>query len=82
MNLGIVIVLTAIETALGGTGVLTGLYSLAIFLPGLGIIIRGLHDTGRSGWWVLVGFNTCDWVPYLTYLYGTGGNTRTKSVRQ
>jgi uncharacterized membrane protein YhaH (DUF805 family) len=28
---------------------------LAVFLPGLGVDIRRLHDTDRSGWWVLLG---------------------------
>jgi uncharacterized membrane protein YhaH (DUF805 family) len=26
--------------------------ALALFLPGLAVSIRRLHDTGRSGWWV------------------------------
>lgn len=29
--------------------------SLGLFLPGLSKAIRRLHDTGRSGWWVLIG---------------------------
>jgi uncharacterized membrane protein YhaH (DUF805 family) len=38
----------------GGFGLLSGLYGLATFLPGLGVMVRRLHDTGRSGWWVLI----------------------------
>ncbi|GAA5513385.1 inner membrane protein YhaH [Deinococcus carri] len=34
--------------------VLTALYGLALFLPSLAVTIRRLHDTGRSGWWVLI----------------------------
>ena len=34
---------------------IASLYSLAVFLPGLGVDIRRLHDTDRSGWWVLLG---------------------------
>lgn len=30
------------------------LYGSFIFLPGLAVSIRRLHDTGRSGWWVLI----------------------------
>ena len=30
------------------------LYVLAAFLPTLGVTIRRLHDTDRSGWWCLV----------------------------
>lgn len=29
-------------------------YAFAIFLPSLGVVMRRLHDTGRSGWWCLI----------------------------
>jgi uncharacterized membrane protein YhaH (DUF805 family) len=32
------------------------LYSLALFLPSLGLGARRLHDTGKSAWWLLIGF--------------------------
>jgi uncharacterized membrane protein YhaH (DUF805 family) len=28
---------------------------LATVLPALSVLVRRLHDTGRSGWWVLIG---------------------------
>jgi uncharacterized membrane protein YhaH (DUF805 family) len=31
------------------------IYALAVFLPTIGVGIRRLHDTGRSGWWLLIG---------------------------
>ncbi|MEY3018496.1 MAG: hypothetical protein RL336_1631 [Pseudomonadota bacterium] len=37
-------------------GVLGGLYSLALFIPSLAVAVRRLHDTGRSGWWMLMIF--------------------------
>jgi uncharacterized membrane protein YhaH (DUF805 family) len=36
-------------------GLLSGLFALATFLPALGVLVRRLHDTGRSGWWFLIG---------------------------
>jgi uncharacterized membrane protein YhaH (DUF805 family) len=30
------------------------LYTLAVLLPGLGVGIRRLHDTNRSGWWLFI----------------------------
>ena len=48
------IVLSIIENLLDIAKVLTGLYSLAVLLPSLGVSVRRLHDTGRSGWWVLL----------------------------
>lgn len=29
-------------------------FGVAVFLPTLGVNVRRLHDTGRSGWWVLL----------------------------
>ncbi|MDP3125664.1 MAG: DUF805 domain-containing protein, partial [Thiobacillus sp.] len=36
-------------------GLLSGLYSLAILIPSLAVTVRRLHDTGRTGWWLLIG---------------------------
>ncbi|MEV6385332.1 DUF805 domain-containing protein [Streptomyces sp. NPDC051773] len=35
------------------------LLSLAFFLPSLAVSVRRLHDTDRSGWWVLIGIVPC-----------------------
>ena len=37
-----------------GGGPLSTLYSLGVFIPSLAVSIRRLHDTGRSGFWVLI----------------------------
>jgi uncharacterized membrane protein YhaH (DUF805 family) len=34
--------------------VLAGLVSLALILPLIAAAVRRLHDTGRSGWWLLL----------------------------
>jgi len=34
--------------------VLGAIYALAVLLPSIGVTIRRLHDTNRSGWWILV----------------------------
>jgi uncharacterized membrane protein YhaH (DUF805 family) len=31
------------------------LYGLAILIPSLAVGVRRLHDTGRCGWWTLIG---------------------------
>jgi uncharacterized membrane protein YhaH (DUF805 family) len=54
-NLVIAIALAFIEGIVGGPGVLGGLYSLAVLIPSLAVGARRLHDTGRSGWWLLIG---------------------------
>jgi len=34
---------------------LLGMYCVGIIIPALSVAIRRLHDTGRSGWWILLG---------------------------
>lgn len=29
-------------------------YGLFVFIPGLAVLVRRLHDSGKSGWWVLI----------------------------
>mgnify|MGYP001607470888 CR=1 FL=1 len=61
VNLLIVIALAVVDELTGtfdedvGLGLLSGLYLLAILLPSFAVQVRRLHDTGRSGWWILVG---------------------------
>lgn len=43
-----------------GVGILGSIYSLAVLLPTIGVSIRRLHDTGRSGFWLLLAF-----VPFI-----------------
>jgi uncharacterized membrane protein YhaH (DUF805 family) len=31
-----------------------GLYVLALFLPGLAVLVRRLHDVGKSGWMIFI----------------------------
>ena len=54
-NIVIIIVLAVIEGMLGGPGILANLYSLAVLIPGIAVSVRRLHDTDKSGWWLLVG---------------------------
>jgi len=46
-------VLFGTSGGLSGPGFLSGLYTLGVFLPALAVLVRRLHDTNRSGWWVL-----------------------------
>lgn len=60
---------TNVGTGASSTGVLGGLYSLAVLIPSLAVTVRRLHDTGRSGWWwfiVLVPF--VGWIVLLVFV--------------
>lgn len=54
------LVLAVIDNALGtylpGSeyGLLSGVYSLAVLVPSLAVSVRRLHDTGKSGWVLLI----------------------------
>ncbi len=55
---------TAAADKLSGT--IGNIASLAFFLPGLALVARRLHDTGRSGWWFLIAFTVIG-IPVLLY---------------
>jgi len=44
-----------IDAAIGSFGVVSGIAGLVLLLPGLSVAIRRLHDTDRTGWWILIG---------------------------
>ncbi|KZN49159.1 DUF805 domain-containing protein [Pseudoalteromonas luteoviolacea] len=52
----IVSVILGFIDGLLGTSFLGIIYALAIFVPTLALSVRRLHDTGRSGWWMLIAF--------------------------
>jgi len=46
-----------------GGGPVLLLLTLAILIPSLAVGVRRLHDSDRSGWWMLIGF-----VPFIGWL--------------
>lgn len=59
-NVLVSIVASIVDSILGtdfdtGSGLVGGLASLALLLPSLAAGARRLHDTSRSGWWLLIG---------------------------
>lgn len=52
----VVDVMMGLDNGAAGFGILSGIYSLAVFVPSLAVTIRRLHDSGRSGWMMLLGF--------------------------
>jgi uncharacterized membrane protein YhaH (DUF805 family) len=73
-NIIISIVLALLDQLLGlritsgginNTGILGGIYSLATFIPSLAVAVRRLHDTNRSGWYLLLPI-----APYILVILG------------
>ncbi|PAW49080.1 MULTISPECIES: DUF805 domain-containing protein [Pseudomonas] len=54
INMGICIVMGVLDAMLNTKGVLYNLYSLAMLLPSIAVGARRMHDTDRSGWWLLL----------------------------
>ncbi len=52
--------LAIVDTVIGSSvgdanvGFLGGIYSLAVLIPSIAVAVRRLHDTERSGWWILL----------------------------
>ena len=54
INLLVSIGLAIVDMVLG-LGFLQPIYALAVLLPAIAVGVRRLHDTNRSGWWMLLG---------------------------
>jgi uncharacterized membrane protein YhaH (DUF805 family) len=60
----------------GAVNPLETLYAFAVFLPALSVTIRRLHDTDRSGWWVLIAFVPIIGAIVLLILMAIAGDDR------
>ncbi|MER6250369.1 DUF805 domain-containing protein [Streptomyces sp. NPDC001584] len=63
-NLAAAVILTILDGVLGTSPVLYSIYVVAVLLPSLGVAVRRLHDTGKSGWWILIGL-----VPFVGFIW-------------
>jgi len=59
VNWGIAFVLGFVEAVTGlpewnGLGPLSTVFALAVLIPSFTVFVRRLHDTDRSGWWILI----------------------------
>lgn len=61
------------------TAILGGLISLAVIVPNIAVAVRRLHDTDRSGWWLLLSLIPVVGFLVLVWFYiqpGTPGANR------
>lgn len=56
VNFFISIEIFIIDAVIGSFGMLGFLYSIAIIIPAIAVSVRRLHDTGHSGWNLLLAF--------------------------
>lgn len=67
------IVLAVIDALLGTGIIIETVYDLAVFLPSLAVGVRRLHDTDRSGWWLLIGLIPIVGLIVLIVFWATAG---------
>ena len=61
------------------SGILNLVVSIALLVPTIAVQMRRLHDTDRSGWWILIGLVPLVGAVVLIIFYlqrGTGGDNR------
>ena len=61
INIIFIIVVSLLDTIIfgihfDGVGPLYVIYFLGVFIPSLAVLVRRLHDVGKSGWWILIIF--------------------------
>jgi uncharacterized membrane protein YhaH (DUF805 family) len=79
-NVIITIVLGIAEGVIGlmpnsNQSILAGIYGLAVLIPGLAVGVRRLHDTNRSGWWLLLGLIPLIGALILLFLFISNGDS-------
>jgi len=65
---------TTVPTQISGFGPLASIWFIALLLPNLAVAVRRLHDTGKSGWWVLLNALCCIGQIILLIWYILPGN--------
>jgi uncharacterized membrane protein YhaH (DUF805 family) len=74
-NFLVVVVLAILIQISGIFWILYAGYALALLVPSIAVAIRRLHDTNKSGWWLLIGLIPFGGIVLLVFyiLEGTNG---------
>ena len=63
INFVVVVILAALTSVSSIFLILYFVYALAVLIPSLAIAIRRLHDTGKTGWMILLGL-----IPFVGFI--------------
>jgi uncharacterized membrane protein YhaH (DUF805 family) len=80
-NMIFAVVAMIVDNAFGMTilglpyGIITVIYSLAVIIPGLAVVVRRLHDVGKSGWMIFISLIPIVGAIWLLVLMVTDGDT-------
>jgi len=72
-NFIIQVVFNILSQAVDIFWVLGALYGLAVLIPSIAVGVRRLHDTDKSGWWLLIGLIPCVGLIILIVFFATEG---------
>jgi uncharacterized membrane protein YhaH (DUF805 family) len=73
-NVLFVFVAAIIDYFLGTFPMIYCIYLLAIVIPSIAVLVRRLHDIGKSGWWFFIGLIPLVGAIWLLVLLCTDGN--------
>lgn len=76
-NLIVTMVVSALDRLIFGHELLIFIAALVVVLPYMAVSVRRLHDTGRSGWWLLLGLVPLVGTIVLLYWYASAGTPAT-----
>ena len=80
VNVAISIVLMLVGRAFGGhgSGFLSTIFGFGVLIPGIAVLVRRLHDTDRSAWWILLGLIPLANLALLAFMFfdGTQGTNQ------
>ena len=71
--LGFIVGLIAASSGMPSLALLLGLASLVLVIGGVALAVRRLHDTNRTGWWLLIGLFPLLGLIVLLIFYCTPG---------
>lgn len=63
-NIIISTIVGLIDSIIGISPILSSAYYLFVFIPGLSVAIRRLHDIGKSGWWIFINL-----IPFIGFIW-------------
>ncbi len=73
INLVFSIAASVLDRIMGTWGIVGGIYALLVLIPALAVAVRRLHDIGKSGWMLLVGFIPIIGAIWLIVLWASEG---------
>lgn len=74
-NIIFAITAAIIDVVAGTEPIFYLLYVIGVFLPGLAVGVRRLHDTGKSGWWFFIALIPLIGSIWLLVLFATDGDS-------